>query len=222
VDAAAAQALGQFIGDGIALLALGGVLIQLDLQRRELAAQRRQSAAADEERRKEDAQRRKREELLEVQLAEALRERDASRRQQANRVDVSATTTTVTPSGITLAKGDSLHAVEVTNDSDRPIRNVRGGIRLGDAQYMDASVRYLRVKVGPPDDPAWMGADHKSEEHRVPTIRAGQRWVFAFPYSSQTHPHAVLAVRFVDDTGLEWQVDADMHLSPIKPDEWMY
>lgn len=137
VDAAAAQALGQFVGDGIAVLAIGGVIWQLSMQRQELKAQREQSAAADEDRRQEAEDRRqeaesrrKRDELLETQLADMRAEREAARRKQANRVAVRPITPATKPAGVELDERDSLHGVQVANESDRPIRQVRGGIRL--------------------------------------------------------------------------------------------
>jgi hypothetical protein len=223
VDAAAAQALGQFIGDGIAVIAIAGVIWQLSMQRQELRAQREQSAAADEDRRQEAESRRKRDELLEQQLADMRLEREAATRRQANQVAVKAAPTRVAPHSVKVDQGDFLHGVEVTNRSDRPIWNVRGGIRLGDAQYAPASIRYedrgiLESLVG-----GWPIADiaNRAEDHRVETIRPVETWVFGFSYSANRHPQAELVVRFVDAAGLEWQVDADMHLSPIKPDEWM-
>ena len=78
----AAQALAGFIGDGIALFALAGVLVSLDLQRRELKAQREQSADETAERKLEIESRAKRDALVDKQLADLRARQEAAARHQ--------------------------------------------------------------------------------------------------------------------------------------------
>jgi hypothetical protein len=133
--------------------------------------------------------------------------------QQANDVDVEPDTVSrkLANAGATPV-AQECWAVAIRNNSRRPIRNVAGRIKISaDSQFQLAD----QACVANDKEPFRL-EDGKS----VDLVRAGSRAGFGFAYTTREFPRADIAVRFTDDAGLHWQIDHDLHLSPIKQRDW--
>jgi hypothetical protein len=217
MDAAAAQAWGQFAGDGVAVLAFGAALWQLRQQRQELAELRRQSGEQEEARQIEVERNRKRDELLDSQLADLRRQRDAHDRRQARQVEAEWTNTNIAPPWFGEVGDAVLWAALIANGSDRPIRQASAGIHLDvDQPYKDPSAYQLNGRPGP------IRLDEGSpvQGNEIDLVRPGESYLFIFAWICNPSQTPTMAARFVDDAGLAWKVDSDLVISPLDLAEW--
>jgi hypothetical protein len=195
------------------IAALGGTgaaaaaLRQMTLQRRQLANQQ-QALEAETERN------RKRDELLTRQLRDFDQRARTWQRRQAEKITVDFTSTTTPPPNVTVKEGDSVHAVMVINDSDRPIRDVAALITINDSDSQRASQQRW---YNPATEPATgdYGVTKTTGYDRADLMKVGDRVEFAFVWSTST-PGSRLTAQFTDDTGLRWQIDQNLHLQPVE------
>lgn len=195
---------------GSAVVVIGVViaLVQLEMQRRQLADQR--GVIEGEFKRNE-----RRDELLDGQLRE-LRDREVARvREQAEQVDLELAST---------AEAAPIYMGNVLNRSGRPIRGVACRIKpaadeptqephsvglLADWKLGGEVARRIMV------DPAAPGKDRSAL-----LVRAGLTVSFAFGIGRQEFPDAKAVARFTDDAGLHWQLDQDLHLHRLPQRDW--
>lgn len=122
------------------------------------------------------------------------------------------------------SKGESPSAEQLTpdtvlgvgNKSSRPIRDVRCRLwQEGDALYKAPYATGPAKPVSSSSLPSvfpLLGAD-------VPVLRSGQ-W-YGFLFEEKYRKGTQYAVRFMDDSGLHWQIDGDLHLRTIEaPADW--
>jgi hypothetical protein len=157
-----------------------------------------------------------------VQLREQQRDLAEHRllleRQQANKVNLTRESSDSSPAAYSGA-GQVWMAV-ISNNSERPIRNVasriqieRDGPLIGDA----------RIGELIPNSSAQSGRAFEDllTEHKVVIIRIDNSCGFAFGVGADMHPTAQVAARFTDDAGLHWQLDQDLHLEKlVDRSEW--
>ncbi len=129
-------------------------------------------------------------------------------RQQASAVDLQ-----VWPSKY-LPKKPPICMALVSNRSDRPIREVRCRIELGEKQEP-----YIMTWLG-----AQLERDNNSERlgtwerfgYGEPVIARGSTHAFEFDFSSDPEASFAISARFIDDAGLHWQIDPDLHLEKLE------
>ena len=188
------------------------------MQRRELRAQREQSADESAERK--------------LEISRAARNETPSstndwptyapskRRPPGNKhseVRVEWDTSNVPPPGIMLNSGDEVHAAYVHNLSGRPIRDVRAGIRLEPGTQYEYAQGYAMWKS---PDPMTGGDQKINANFRVGVMVDQYGYIFLYGWSAARHVGAQLALRFIDDNSNEWQVNPDLTVSRLKPEEW--
>jgi hypothetical protein len=177
---------------GFAVVVIGVViaLVQLELQRRQLAEQQRVIKGEIERNTRRDA-------LLDGQLRELEQRARTLDRQQAEEVDLRPGT----------------YSTEVANGSRRPIRNVacRVEVAPGDGlQEARRAGRYAELEVGA--GPVLVDV---TETPRVEFVRAGEAGAFIFEIDPSNNPEARMTARFTDDAGLHWEINHDLHLEPL-------
>jgi hypothetical protein len=149
-------------------------------------------------------------EVLDAQLREMRQRETIIERQQAEGVELRQSASTAAPPGIPAPRG-RVHAGEVANRSYRPIRDVACRIQpVPDDGLYDADVTGQLIEMGMP--PGGRALVNQAAGSRVRLIRAGETWLFAFPYDTGGHPVATIIARFTDDAGLYWEIDHDQHL----------
>lgn len=133
-------------------------------------------------------------------------------RQQADKVNLTRDHSDSTPATYP-AKGQVWMAV-ITNDSERPIREVasriqlvRGGPLLGNARIGEL-IPMANVQGG-------RAFQDRSVENKVAIIRVSHSYGFAFGVGVDEYPTAQVTARFTDDVGLHWQLDQDLHLKKL-------
>jgi hypothetical protein len=157
-----------------------------------------------------------------IQLREQQRELAEHRllqdRQQADKVNLTRDQSDSAPATYS-ATGQVWMAV-VTNDSERPIRDVasriqivRDGPLIGDARIGEL-IPMLSAQSG-------RAFQDLSTGNQVAIIRINHSYGFAFSVGADGHPTAHVMARFTDDAGLHWQLDQDLHLEKlIGRDDW--
>jgi hypothetical protein len=198
-------------GFGIVVVGAAIALIQMDMQRRQLASQQRVLEGEVERNKRRDV-------LLDGQLRE-LRDRElVQQRQQAERVDLELVDSTGDPAGASVFMGN------VTNGSHRPVRDV--ACRIKPTEDRDAQLaRTLGVladwKLGGEVARRIMINPIEAEDGRsVPLVRAGITVAFSFVIGRREFPDATVTARFTDDAGLHWQVGHDLHLEKLADRDW--
>jgi hypothetical protein len=170
----------------------------------------------------------KQDRLLEAQLAELRRRQEADahadaaeQRKQAEKIKVEWSASSTPPPMIVLSSGDEVYAAFVENHSERPITDVRAGIRFGkpSEQYSDAAAHaiYNRSRGGVSLREAQM-----SEGDRIRLIKPGDEHMFVFPWSISANRYAEIAVRFVDSAGASWQINPDYSVTELIREQWKY
>lgn len=98
-----------------------------------------------------------------------------------------------------------LYSLEVTNNSRRPIRDVKCRLFLNGRSFSPRGV--------------WRTPNAFIEQQTVSILRRSSRAEFVFPVKAQdTLPEAAareFSLRFTDDALLHWELGEDMHLKPI-------
>ena len=114
--------------------------------------------------------------------------------------------------------GKPIHMLVVTNQSNRPIRNlaaqieVFGGISPG-KKLADVVGRIEQVHIGSiATDNVFVKVARSS---RQGMLDVGENTAFAWSFDVETYPRVEFTIRFTDDHDLEWQVGPD--LRPRKP-----
>jgi hypothetical protein len=154
---------------------------------------------------------------LRAQQRELTRQLAALERQQADQVDVYATTEV---RRVPVEEADKTVNVQcwelvVINRSRRPVRNVEARI---DATGSSS--------LSPPDRSGWGNEEgvvlERSENGKttITILRAGLRALFLFEHRKKEYPEARMVARFTDDAGLNWQIDHDMHLMRLEKRNW--
>jgi hypothetical protein len=133
-------------------------------------------------------------------------------RQQANKVNITRDRSDSTPATYS-ATGQVWMAV-ITNDSERPIRDVASRIQLvqGGPLLGDARIGQL---IPMPAVQGGRAFQDRSAENKVVIIRINHSYGFAFSVGSDEYPMAQVTARFTDDVGLHWQLDQDLHLKKL-------
>jgi len=198
---------------GFAVVVIGVViaLVQLDLQRRQLAGQHR--VIQDEVKRN-----RQRDALTSGQLLELEQRSLTYERQQAEQVDIKRSYLRTRLPGSDPAASHNVHAAEISDSSPRPIRNVACRIEAepGDNLQEANTVGVLDEAVA--GRARMLGL---SDGTHIPLIRARETGAFIFSVDQADHPKARFTVRLTDDAGLHWQIDPDLHLNKLdNRDDW--
>jgi hypothetical protein len=182
---------------------------------------------------------------LRESLTERRRLRQAAERQQADEIGFRLTTTSFPHNleegdDFAVDPGESVHMAVVSNESRRPIKNVK--CRIGGTSDIDDLLKTresdfavvvgrvlpvsdhpgldVRSPSGLPDDPdAPIHPVAASSRSRIPP---GEQYGFVFEIDSHRALGLVsdIAVRFTDDAGLHWQIDPDQHLKQLPKRDW--
>jgi hypothetical protein len=134
-------------------------------------------------------------------------------RQQADKVNLTRNHSDSTPENYS-AMGLVWMAV-ITNDSERPIRDVASRMQLvqGGSLLGEARIGQLIPMATAQGGRGFR--DHSAEDNKVAIIRIGHSYGFAFGVGVDEHPMAQVIARFTDDIGLHWQLDQDLHLKKL-------
>jgi len=201
-----------WMGFVVAIGAAVAALWQLDLQRRQLAEQKDVLKGEVERNKKRDA-------LLTGQLQELEQRSLTYERQQAQDVDIRASTISGPVPDMEALGGQILRTAEVHNRSTRPIRDVAGRIEpspgdsLVPAGRVGRLVQFDRARGG-------RVLTDQANEPQVDLVRADATVEFIFPVEAEAHPKARITARFTDDAGLHWQIDPDLHLEKLNSRDW--
>jgi hypothetical protein len=198
-----------WVGFAVVIIGATIALIQMDLQRRQLASQQDVLKGEVERNKRRDA-------LLDGQLRELEQRARTLDRQQAEEVDLRPGSTIWVIPGFEQPSGavDEVYSADVANGSRRPIRNVACRIEAAPGDGLqEARLAGLYVEFAGPQprrrlvDPA--------ETPRIQLIGAGKTASFIFAVDPPRHPEARMTARFTDDAGLHWQINHDLHLEPL-------
>jgi hypothetical protein len=110
----------------------------------------------------------------------------------------------------------------VKNASHRPVRDVVCRIQPHPAQGYDFSAEVVGELTGVP-----MGLTaqmpvfaHPQLGDRVALLRGGVAYGFKTKFPVADHQVARMIVRFTDDAGIHWEIDADLHLTKLGSRDW--
>lgn len=134
-------------------------------------------------------------------------------RQQANKVNLARNHSDSTPENYP-TMGQVWMAV-ITNDSERPIRDVASRIQLARGVPLLGEARIGELIPMATAQGGRGFQDLSTENNRVAIIRIGHSCGFAFGIGADEHPMAQVIARFTDDIGLHWQLDQDLHLEKL-------
>jgi hypothetical protein len=133
--------------------------------------------------------------------------------------------------GVQNGSGEPVHMRVVTNNSQRPIRNVVVRMQAqqngGPAAEPHATclTGELTKEMHPRGDTVQLVEvnrlkDGGTERPDIPLKRAGDERAFVFALCEATH-QGIFTLRFNDDAGLHWEIDNDLHLRPLdNRDDW--
>lgn len=153
-------------------------------------------------------------------------------RQQANKIDVRATSIDGAAAKVLPEEsGEPVHLVMVANGSDRPVCEVVVKVV---AIQTDRSIRHERlahvygemvtyamgVSFGPGSGATAETFVFHANADTIPVVRAGHTAGFVWAFTLARYPEIVPTVRFTDDAGLDWQINADLHLERLKERDW--
>jgi hypothetical protein len=123
-----------------------------------------------------------------------------------------------------------VHIVIVANASDRPIREVVVSVV---AIGTDRSIRHERLanvvgEMVPDPVGVFLGRKDATDEtfvfrsnaETMPVLRAGHTAGFVWAFTVDRYPEILPTVRFTDDAGLHWQINADLHLERLTERDW--
>jgi len=215
---------------GFAVVVIGVViaLVQLDLQRRQLAEQHKTIQGEVERNKQRDA-------LMAGQLKELEQRAVTFERQQADEVDIRQSSALQRFPDPVSGLEYRAYLAEVTNHSRRPIRNVVCRIESGPGHGLGSSPGHSlavahRVGLYAYTEVAAASSSPASPTRELPKlaegtdrllIRAGEAGVFVFAVNMMKHPKARITTRFTDDAGLHWQIDPDLHIKKLpNRDDW--
>lgn len=159
---------------------------------------------------------------LRDQRAEFTRQVRQLERQQANQVDLSR----IPISDVTIPANPQLvqpagAVMVIENKSNRPIRDVRCHLQGTDfSTYVGQVVRgadYFGELVPAEDHRGGHKAGgpyfiHPLPGEVLPLARSGARYGFVFGLARAAEPDAPYYIYFLDDSGLSWMIDQDLHL----------
>jgi hypothetical protein len=176
-------------------------------------AERKADAAAEAIRRNEEM------DLVRAQLDSLERQTKREERAQAEGITVELIESDLVPDAFVEVPDDAaVYAVRITNGSELPIRDVRGGIRFGDVgqRYSYAAAYVLERAVGQ----RLALARPFRQGNQINFVEPGETYQILFAYGTVAAPNGRLAVRFEDQEGEIWQVGPDRRLVDYKPEEW--
>ena len=196
---------------GFAVVVIGVViaLVQLDLQRRQLAGQHKVIHEEVERNKSRDA-------LISGQLQELEQRALTFERQQADAIGLRPSTWGIRVPGSQPSVVRTVHTADVRNDSQRPIRNVACRIEPEPGEALQAAHQvglFVTFSSGPRGLPLSEGA-------HIPLIPAGEAASFIFDMEEKQYPKARMTARFTDDAGLHWQIYPDLHLEKLNDRDW--
>jgi hypothetical protein len=151
-----------------------------------------------------------------IQLREQQRELQEHRllldRQQADKVNLTRDHSDSTP--VTYSATGQVWMAVITNNSERPIRDVASCIQLVEGGPLVGGARIGELI---PMSTVQGGRAFRdlSAENKVAIIRINHSCGFAFSAASGGYPTAQVMARFTDDVGLHWQLDQDLHLEKL-------
>jgi hypothetical protein len=201
-----------WVGFVVAISAAVAALWQLDMPRRQLAEQKDVLKGEVERNKKRDA-------LLTGQLQEIEQRSLTYERQQAQDVDIRASTISGPVPDMEALGGQILRTAEVYNRSSRHIRDVAcrieppPGDSLVQAGRVGRLVQFDRARGG-------RVLTDQANEPQVDLARADATVEFIFPVEAEADPKARITARFTDDAGLHWQIDPDLHLEKLNSRDW--
>ena len=154
----------------------------------------------------------RRDELLDGQLRDLQRRSLVAERQQADAIDLE----------LVSSKQDSaVYMTNVTNTSNRPVHNVSCRLLLKDGGDALAPASFGRlVDWGPGREVFERLVVQAEAGSSLPFLRGGLTYSFVFEEGPGDYPDAQVAGRFTDDTGLNWQIDHDLHLVRLDDRDW--
>jgi hypothetical protein len=169
----------------VVLIGLPAALLQLNMQRIQL--------------REQQGELRERQILLE--------------RQQADRINLTRDYSDSAPESYSTTR--HVWMAVVTNDSERPIRDVASRIQLVEDGPLLSGARIGELV---PMEALQAGRAFQDipTTNKVAMIRVNRSYGFAFGVSADDNPTAQAIVRFTDDAGLHWQLDQDLHLQKLR------
>jgi hypothetical protein len=201
-----------WVGFVVIIIGAAAALWQLDMQRRQLAEQK--DVLKDEVYRN-----RQRDALIKGQLLELEQRALTYERQQAQDIDIRASTIAGPMPDMGVLGEQALRAALVHNGSARPVRNVACRIEPspGDSLVKAGCVGRL---VDFHAAPGSRFLADQAAEPAVRLVRADATVEFILPVEAEAYPKARLTVRFTDDAGLDWQIDPDLHLGKLDGRDW--
>ncbi|HEY2700833.1 MAG TPA: hypothetical protein VGJ45_35620 [Pseudonocardiaceae bacterium] len=212
-------ALAAFIGDGVALAALVALGIQTLTQRQQLRATRQELADQKQALADEVELSKKRDDLVETQLTALRRQLGEELKRQALQIDMELGYSKIAPSGVTVLDDHAVWAVTVINRSDRPVRQMRAGLRSpgsGD-QFHDADAFVRPLKIG---TSLTLGPQHMVEHPMLDLLKSGDATIFLFAVDAYKYPHVDSVIRFEDDNEVGWQTSRDLSVAPVVEADW--
>lgn len=133
-------------------------------------------------------------------------------RQQANKISLTRDRSDSAPANYS-ATGRVWMAV-ITNDSERPIRDVASRIQLVQDGSLLGDARIGEL-IPMPAVQGGRAFQDSPAESKAAMIRINHSYGFAFGVSADEYPTAQVVARFTDDAGMHWQLDQDLHLKKI-------
>jgi hypothetical protein len=196
--ASSTQAWAEVATAAISLLAFAGLIITINLQRKQSAVEGNSRAKHDE--------------LVDRQLAQLLALQETAARRQADNVTVFWERKLTVPS----LSGGPFLAARVENRTGRPIRDVRAGARSNpDERYAYTGVYQLCLSTGTPVDGP---PTHDVVVYAMPD-GFGYQFVSGIGHNGEQPPYQ-MAVRFRDDARVAWQVNSELDVTPFDPADW--
>lgn len=144
--------------------------------------------------------------VLDAELSEFRERARLVERQQANAVDLKV------ENEYHLPQEPAIRVARVFNGSNRPIRNVRCFVRVGQEQKPH---RMLWVKELADQGAGSWAALGQEEGDTALVIRPSARHGFHYVIEHSSRPWLWVTLRFTDDAGLHWQIDEDLHLEKL-------
>ena len=109
--------------------------------------------------------------------------------------------------------------VVVTNNSDRPVRDVASQIEVVE---VDQTTRQRKAADVYGEIGKSMREPFKAQgrDRSMPVLRARHTAEFVWSFTAAQYPRLLLWVRFTDDAGLHWEIDTSLHLQQLKHRDW--
>jgi hypothetical protein len=147
---------------------------------------------------------------------------EMTERQQASEVKLAVRPISGAGAGALPPESTQLvHMAIVTNDSPRPIRNVVCRITLQRFTSRLAAVVGQLTEYKIASNVTDEALVNKENTDRSSVIPPGARFGFVFPFDLGQYPKVLMAVRFTDDSGVDWEIDHELRLSKlVKRDGW--